>query len=148
MDLVRVRPGHACPAMPSLVVLLGAKATIADLGIARGGLSTSTSAAHVRRGGSVLGLCGGYQMLGRAIHDPRGLEGPARHRRGPRPAERGDGLAADKRLEPAHGATGDGIPVLGLRDAYGCDRGAGPDASVCLSRRRLVRGRDFTRRTW
>jgi adenosylcobyric acid synthase len=34
-------------------------------------------AAHVRRGGHVLGLCGGYQMLGKTIHDPQGLEGPA-----------------------------------------------------------------------
>jgi adenosylcobyric acid synthase len=34
-------------------------------------------AAHVRRGGRVLGLCGGYQMLGRKIHNPQGLEGKA-----------------------------------------------------------------------
>jgi len=33
--------------------------------------------AHVRRGGMVLGLCGGYQMLGRTVNDPQGLEGAA-----------------------------------------------------------------------
>src|SRR3546814_2645362 len=33
--------------------------------------------AHVRRGGLVVGLCGGYQMLGARIADPGGVEGPA-----------------------------------------------------------------------
>src|SRR6188472_4168421 len=61
VDLVRVRPGHALPGDADLVVLLGAKATIADLAALREAGFHIDISAHVRRGGSVLGLCGGYQ---------------------------------------------------------------------------------------
>ena len=64
VDLVRVRPGHALPGDADLVLLLGAKATIADLAALREAGFHIDIGAHVRRGGSVLGLCGGYQMLG------------------------------------------------------------------------------------
>ena len=113
VDLVRVRPGHALPGDADLVVLLGAKATIADLAALREAGFHIDISAHVRRGGSVLGLCGGYQMLGRAIHDPRGLEGPAGTAAGLGLLNVETTLAADKRLEPAHGTTGDGIPLSG-----------------------------------
>jgi len=51
--------------------------TIADLAALRADGLDIDIAAHVRRGGTVLGLCGGYQMLGHAIADPGGIEGPA-----------------------------------------------------------------------
>jgi adenosylcobyric acid synthase len=71
-----VKPGEAIPGDARLVILPGSKSTIGDLrAIRREGWDVDL-AAHVRRGGFVLGLCGGYQMLGRAVHDPRGLEGP------------------------------------------------------------------------
>ena len=79
VDLVRVRPGQALPGDADLVILPGSKATIADLAALRDAGFDIDIAAHVRRGGTVLGLCGGYQMLGRAIHDPDGIEGHARH---------------------------------------------------------------------
>jgi adenosylcobyric acid synthase len=60
-----------------LVVLPGTRATVADLGwIRERGLDTAL-AAHVRQGGAVLGICGGAQLLGGAIEDPDGVEGPA-----------------------------------------------------------------------
>ncbi len=59
-----------------LVLIPGSKATIADLAAFRRNGWDVDLAAHVRRGGAVLGLCGGYQMLGRTISDPEGLEGP------------------------------------------------------------------------
>jgi hypothetical protein len=60
-----------------LVVVPGSKSTIADFKTFREVGWDIDIAAHVRRGGHVLGLCGGYQMLGRSIADPQGIEGPA-----------------------------------------------------------------------
>jgi adenosylcobyric acid synthase len=134
VDLVRVRPGHALPGDADLVVLLGAKATIADLAALREAGFHIDISAHVRRGGSVLGLCGGYQMLGRAIHDPRGLEGPAGTAEGVGLLNVETTLAADKRLEPAHGTTGDGIPFSGYEMHMGVTEG--PDRArpfACLA---------------
>src|SRR5271170_1312475 len=76
VDVVRVQPGQALPGDADLVILLGAKATIADLAALREAGFDVDIAAHLRRGGMVLGLCGGYQMLGRTIADPGGIEGP------------------------------------------------------------------------
>jgi adenosylcobyric acid synthase len=77
---VRLRmipPGQPLPGDAALVVLPGTKATIADLAFLRAQGWDGDLAAHVRRGGRVLGICGGYQMLGRTIADPEGLEGVA-----------------------------------------------------------------------
>jgi len=76
VDLVFVRPGEALPGDAALVVLPGSKATIADLAALRAAGWDIDLQAHVRRGGRVLGICGGYQMLGRSIADPQGIEGP------------------------------------------------------------------------
>ncbi len=70
-----VEPGHALPGDADLVVLPGSKATIGDLRFLRGQGWDVDLRAHLRRGGWLLGLCGGYQMLGRAIRDPHGIEG-------------------------------------------------------------------------
>ena len=70
-------PGTAIPGDTDLVLLPGSKATIADLAALRRAGWDGDILAHVRRGGHVLGLCGGYQMLGRTIADPAGIEGPA-----------------------------------------------------------------------
>jgi adenosylcobyric acid synthase len=57
------------------VILPGSKATLSDLEDFRRNGWDIDLRAHVRRGGRVLGLCGGYQMLGRAVADPDGIEG-------------------------------------------------------------------------
>jgi adenosylcobyric acid synthase len=59
-----------------LVILPGTKATIADLAFFRAQGWDIDLLAHARRGGKILGVCGGYQMLGRTISDPLGMEGP------------------------------------------------------------------------
>ena len=74
--LTFVPPGQALPGDADLVVVPGTKATIGDLTFLRAQGWDVDLAAHVRRGGRVLGLCGGYQMLGRTISDPDGIEGP------------------------------------------------------------------------
>jgi adenosylcobyric acid synthase len=72
-----VSPGETIPTDARLVVLPGSKSTIADLKDLYAQGWDLDLKAHVRRGGRVLGICGGYQMLGRAVHDPSGIEGPA-----------------------------------------------------------------------
>ena len=76
VNLVMVAPGAPLPVC-DLVILPGSKATIADLAFFRAQGWDIDLFAHARRGGRVLGLCGGYQMLGRRIADPEGAEGPA-----------------------------------------------------------------------
>jgi adenosylcobyric acid synthase len=72
-----IGPGEAIPGDTRLVIVPGSKSTIADLAALRAQGWDIDLMAHVRRGGHVLGLCGGFQMLGRRIHDPDGLEGQA-----------------------------------------------------------------------
>ncbi|AXI41648.1 cobyric acid synthase [Sulfitobacter sp. SK011] len=76
VDLRVIMPGAPLPADADLVLMVGSKATIADLAAFRAEGWDIDLAAHIRRGGHVLGLCGGYQMLGRTIADPHGIEGP------------------------------------------------------------------------
>ncbi len=76
VDLQIISPGAPLPAEADLVLMVGSKATIADLAAFRAEGWDIDLAAHIRRGGQVLGLCGGYQMLGRTIADPHGIEGP------------------------------------------------------------------------
>lgn len=77
VEIVFVPPGAPLPAQARLVILPGSKATIADLAALRANGWDIDLYAHLRRGGRVFGVCGGYQMLGRVIRDPAGLEGPA-----------------------------------------------------------------------
>lgn len=77
VEVAMIAPGSPLPAEAALVVLPGSKATIADLAFVREQGWDIDLIAHRRRGGAVLGLCGGYQMLGRTVADPLGLEGPA-----------------------------------------------------------------------
>ncbi len=71
-----IEPGLALPGDTDLVILPGSKATLADLEAFRQAGFDIDLKAHLRRGGMVLGLCGGFQMLGRSIADPEGIEGP------------------------------------------------------------------------
>ena len=77
VKLVFVRPGEPIPAEAEIVILPGSKSTIGDLAFLRAQGWDIDIKAHVRRGGHVLGLCGGYQMLGRTIADPDGVDGRA-----------------------------------------------------------------------
>ncbi|WP_170337768.1 cobyric acid synthase [Ruegeria arenilitoris] len=67
--------GRPLPGDADLVILPGSKSTIGDLAFFRKQGWDIDLYAHVRRGGHVLGLCGGYQMLGRVITDPDGVDG-------------------------------------------------------------------------
>ncbi|MGC2521696.1 MAG: cobyric acid synthase [Stellaceae bacterium] len=75
VEIVMVRPGRPLPREAALVILPGSKSTIADLEFLRREGWDIDILAHRRHGGRILGLCGGYQMLGRTIADPLGVEG-------------------------------------------------------------------------
>jgi adenosylcobyric acid synthase len=75
VELLMVRPGHPLPRDATLVILPGSKATIADLEFLRSEGWDIDLQAHRRQGGRILGLCGGYQMLGQTITDRFGMEG-------------------------------------------------------------------------
>jgi adenosylcobyric acid synthase len=123
VDLVRVRPGAALPGDADLIVLPGSKATIADLAALRAAGFDIDIAAHRRRGGVVLGLCGGFQMLGRAISDPDGIEGPPATVEGLGFIDVTTTLVSEKRLEAVRGATTDGAPFVGYEMHMGVTEG-------------------------
>lgn len=70
-----VPPGRALPGDADLVLIPGSKSTIGDLAFLRAQGWDVDIQAHMRRGGHVLGICGGYQMLGKTISDPEGVDG-------------------------------------------------------------------------
>ena len=76
VEVAFVQRGRALPGDADLIVLPGSKATLADLAVIRSEGWDLDIRAHLRRGGWLLGLCGGFQMLGRRIADPDGIEGP------------------------------------------------------------------------
>ncbi|MBO0755336.1 MAG: cobyric acid synthase, partial [Bradyrhizobiaceae bacterium] len=123
VDLVRVKPGSALPGTADLVILAGSKATIADLAALRAAGFDVDIAAHLRRGGSVLGLCGGYQILGRAIADPLGIEGQAGTVEALGVLNVETLLSADKRLAPVTGVSRDGAPFSGYEMHLGVTDG-------------------------
>jgi adenosylcobyric acid synthase len=132
IEVLRVRPGSAIPGDADLIVLPGSKATIADLAALREAGFDIDIAAHWRRGGIVLGLCGGYQMLGRTIADPDGIEGPPGKADGLGILDVATTLSAAKRLEPARGTTGDGAPFVGYEMHMGVTEG--PDCARPFAR--------------
>lgn len=77
VSLHMLRAGEPIPGDADVVILPGSKSTQGDLAFLRAQGWDIDLAAHVRRGGHVLGICGGYQMLGACVRDPEGIEGPA-----------------------------------------------------------------------
>ena len=68
-------PGQRLPADADLIILFGTKSTLGDLAFLREQGWADDILAHSQRGGRLLGICGGYQMLGRSIRDPDGHDG-------------------------------------------------------------------------
>jgi len=76
VDLRFVRKGEAIPPA-DLIILPGSKNTRADLAALKEGGWSQAIARHLRYGGKVIGICGGFQMLGERVDDPHGVEGHA-----------------------------------------------------------------------
>ena len=114
VDVVFVRPGEPIPGDARLVFLPGSKATITDLATLREAGWDIDLKAHLRRGGHVLGLCGGYQMLGRRVADPEGIEGPPGSVEGLGLLDAETVLGGDKVLVEVTGRTvAEGVPFKG-----------------------------------
>ena len=76
IDIQFVRKGRSLPEC-DLVILPGSKSTRTDLAFIRDNGWDNDLFRHLRYGGKVMGICGGYQMLGQWVHDPEGIEGSA-----------------------------------------------------------------------
>ncbi|MCA1907350.1 MAG: cobyric acid synthase [Magnetospirillum sp.] len=123
-----VEAGRALPGDADLVILPGSKATIPDLDFLKAQGWDIDITAHLRRGGRVLGICAGYQMLGRCVSDPLGVESPAGS------VTAGLGLldvetvmAGDKVLRSVSGADRAGHAVRGYEMHMGRSQGADCD---------------------
>jgi adenosylcobyric acid synthase len=126
VELVFVRAGQALPGDAALVILPGSKATLADLAALRREGWDIDILAHCRRGGQVLGICGGYQMLGRTIADPAGLEGMPGTAPGLGLLDIDTVLGGEKRLGPARGTDlASGAAVAGYEMHLGVTTGPG-----------------------
>ncbi len=109
--LTMVRAGAPIPPC-DLVILPGSKSTRGDLAFLRAQGWDIDLAAHIRRGGRVLGICGGYQMLGKTVRDPDGIEGPAGETLGLGHLDIDTVMTPDKRLSrisAQHIATGQAV---------------------------------------
>ena len=82
VNLVFVEKGQDLPPDSALVVLPGSKSTIADLMEFRANGWDVQLQRYVEKGGHVVGLCGGYQMLGRTVSDPKQIEGSVQQAEG------------------------------------------------------------------
>ena len=129
VDFQWIPPGRALPRDADVVILFGSKSTLGDLAFLRAQGWDIDIQAHVRSGGRVLGLCGGYQMLGRWIRDPQGVDGSPGEVRGLGLLDVETLMHEGKRVTPASGRCArSGLPVSGYEIHSG--RSIGP-ATQC-----------------
>ena len=75
VDFAFIPPGQPIPRDADVILLLGTKSTIGDLAFLRSQGWDHDIIAHARAGGRVVGICGGYQILGKRVRDPHGYDG-------------------------------------------------------------------------
>lgn len=120
-------PGQPLPRDADVILLPGSKATLADLAFLRAQGWDVDIIAHHRQGGAVFGICGGYQMLGRWVHDPAGIEGVQGSQPGLGLLDVETTLAGNKILRPVAGTSQAGTPLYGYEIHIG--RTQGPDTA-------------------
>ena len=132
VELTFVGPGQAIPAA-DLIILPGSKSVRADLAFLREQGWPDAIARHLRYGGKLLGICGGLQMLGTQIDDPRGLEGAAGSSDGLGLLAFTTVLEPEKQLRNVRGQLClENVPVSGYEIHAGVSTGAGLNAAVRL----------------
>ena len=128
VDVVFTRPGEPLPSDADLIILPGSKATLADLAAFRENGWDVDLHAHIRRGGLVLGLCGGFQMLGRHLADPDGVEGEPSSVEGLGWIDMETVLTGQKTLVETSGIVcKSGLPISGYEMHVGESEGPGLD---------------------
>ena len=128
VKLTMVRAGQPIPGDADLVILPGSKSTRGDLEFLRAQGWDVDMIAHHRRGGRILGICGGYQMLGQIIRDPGGIEGPPGEIKGLGLLDVATDMTPDKRLTRANARhLGTGQDFSGYEIHIG--RTIGPDCA-------------------
>jgi adenosylcobyric acid synthase len=133
VEVVFAERGKPLPADADLIALPGSKATISDLSAMRDEGWDIDVVSHVRRGGKALGICGGYQMLGRMVSDPDRIEGPPGAVPGLGLLDVETVLAGDKTLRRCAGVSVAGeAPFHGYEIHVG--QTSGPDAERPLLR--------------
>ncbi len=127
VEVVFLRASDAWPQDAALVVLPGSKSTIADrIAFGERGWDEALRG-HVRRGGKVIGLCGGYQMLGRSIRDPDGVEGDIREVEGLGLLDIETVMAARKTVRNSKAHSAGGLALSGYELHMGAT--SGPDCA-------------------
>ncbi len=125
VDLQFVAPGKPIPAC-DLIILPGSKSVRADLAMLRKHGWDDAIAKHLRYGGKVLGICGGFQILGKTLHDPHGIEGAAGSSAGLCWLDIETVLEKEKQLHLVHGElTLNGARISGYEIHAGISSGAG-----------------------
>ncbi len=128
VQVVMVRAGEPIPADAALVIIPGSKSTRGDLAYLRAQGWDIDLLAHHRRGGRILGICGGYQMLGTLVSDPEGIEGPAGQTPGLGLLDVATTMTSDKRLTRTHAIhAATGRPITAYEIHIG--RSNGPDCA-------------------
>jgi adenosylcobyric acid synthase len=102
VDLQFIRQGEPVPPA-DLIILPGSKNTRGDLAWLQQYGWPERIARHLRYGGKVIGICGGFQMLGRSVEDPHGVEGAPGTSQGLGVLEISTVLTEEKRLEQVTG---------------------------------------------
>jgi adenosylcobyric acid synthase len=126
VQLAFVAPGRPLPLDADLLILPGSKATIADLEFFRAQGWHIDLQAHVRRGGRVLGICAGYQMLGKRIEDPQRIEGHRTSCPGLNLLDVHSTMTAEKTLRPISGVElATGARIAGYEMHLGATGGSG-----------------------
>ena len=141
--LVMVRRGETFPTEAALVILPGSNDDCRCYLFPAEGWDIDLLA-HLRRGGHVFGLCGGYQMLGKIIRDFEGIEGPPGEAQGLGLLDIETDLSGDKVLAPVHGKSAQNeVPFTGYEFHPG--RTSGRIRAACSFRRWPQQWRDVCR---
>jgi len=131
VELTFMGPNRPIPPA-DLIILPGSKSTRSDLAWLRAQGWEEAIMRHLRYGGRVLGICGGFQMLGNAIHDPEGLEGPAGSSRGLGLLAFETRMVAGKQLRNVSGRLlAEEVPITGYEIHNGVSEGAALARPLC-----------------